>query len=113
MGISNIVEYSSAFCITYESTIGTPSSLNAIAPSSIIAPISVISLPFWDLVTAPIGKIFMGHSSDQLIMYLINSGESIGGSEFGIAHTPVKPPARAANDPVFKSSLSSPPGSRK
>ena len=108
-----MLEYSRAFCITLASPIGKPSSLNAIAPSAIIAPISVSSFPACDLETAPIGWICIGHSSDLSLMYLVNSGESIGGSVFGIAHTPVKPPARAAIDPELRSSLSSPPGSRK
>ncbi|GIR88754.1 MAG: hypothetical protein CM15mP87_02460 [Candidatus Neomarinimicrobiota bacterium] len=48
-----------------------------------------------------------------LFIKWIDSGVSSGGLVLGMTQTLVNPPAIAANDPVFRVSLSSLPGSRK
>ena len=55
----------------------------------------------------------MGAFSAFFFIKWIDSGVSRGGLVLGMTQTLVNPPAIAANDPVFRVSLSSLPGSRK
>ena len=83
-----------------------PSSLNAIAPASLSAIISVITSPRSLRVAAAITRIFAGESfSARSRMYFVTEGSSFTGSVFAMHATWVKPPATAAVPPLARSSL--------
>src|SRR5690606_22609840 len=112
--MSKVRAYSSARRMRPAFATGLPSSVIATAPASTISPISASRSPFIPSETIPVGytracpaRIPSARTKPTA------AGSSIGGSVFGIAHTAVKPPARAARAPLAIVSLCSPPGSRR
>ena len=106
--------YCSALRIIPAETMGLPSSVKAMAPSSRSSAISVSSSPRRPLVIEAVKATGTRASRAAASRRARRMGAlSTTGSVLGIATTAQKPPAAAARVPVSRSSLCSWPGTRR